>query len=531
MDSHKPHNAITEDGATVARMWYVTPKPQPPRGWLVYSRDFILAALQGRATEPHRIERSLPWMTIAGLVQICMGTLQAVLMLLAWLPICSCMLETIARVFSRNATGFFLRSCYWKAKLRYLGQDTFIDQNVEIWGPGHVSIGSHCHVDTNVRLAAGERRQRQHGWITIGDFVHLGPGVHIAGRGGVKIGDFVGIMANAHVYSATGVIESPADPGKLICMSHMAPHDRQQVVEAPIYINDYAVIGMMARIMPGVRVGRGAVVHANAELARNVPAFANFGAIPRGRQIGWRKPRRRSPLWVEPPAERFAETEVAEGPASTVRVREIVDSAETEAISQVVDLHTGAFSAGITTQLGREFIFEYYVAMINSQGASLWIAESDGVVHGFLGCATDRHAFERAHRSGAARALAMWRFITFRLSPFAVMRALKKQRLARNFPDRAELLSIVVSPEVRRMGLGKRFLNVWSQKLRSAGLDSYVVFTDNPEGINFYEKYGGETLFKFCLHSLWSACYRFRVDEPSVRGNGAGGPNRDGTAA
>ena len=515
-------NLVTEDGATVANMWYVPPRPAAPRGWLVYSRDFILAAVQGRAAEPHTISRSMPWLSLATLIQCMFAPLQAVLMILAWLPGTSSILETIARVYSRNAVGFFLRACYWKAQLNYLGQDTVIDQYVEIWGPASVSIGSLCHIDTNVRLAAGERRLRQHGWITVGDYVHLGPGVHIAWRGGVKIGDFVGIMANAHLYSATGVIENPAEPGQLMAMSHMAPHDQQHVVEGPILIDDYAFIGMAARVMPGVRVGRGAVVHANVELTSTVPPFANIGAIPRGKQIGWRKPRRISPKWMPPVppatvAEQIIETA---GLAAGIRIRQVLDPNEAATIHQVVDLHAGAFSAGVISQLGRVFVYNYYVAMINSQGASLWVAEVDSKVCGFLGCATDRRAFERSHRSGAARALALWRFVTFRLSPFAVLRALKKQHLSRHFEERAELLSIVVAPEMRRAGLGKRFLNIWAEKLRADGLSSYIVFTDNPEGIKFYEKYAGQRLFKFSMRNLWSACYRFELGEPSAMSEG-----------
>ncbi len=508
--------AATDDGRAVERLWYIPPKPIPPQGFLVYSRDFILAAMQGRITAPQQINRAWYWQVLAVLVLSIMAVIQSVLMLLAVVPITSCLLETISRVFTRNAAGFFLRACYWKAKLKYLGQDTIIDQGVEIWGPAAVSIGSQCHIDTNVRLAAGERRQQQHGWITIGDYVHLGPGVHIAGRGGVKIGDFVGIMANAHLYSATGVLLHPADPGRLISMTHMAPHDQQYIVEAPIHIDDYACIGMMSRVMPGVRVGRGAVIHANAELTHDVAPFANLGAIPRGRQIGWRKPRRASAFLVRGTA---LEEEIAalgdQAPATGIRIRELLNSNEAATLAQVIDLHIQAFPDGVTTQLGRRFLHQYYVAMVNSHGASLWIAERDGEVCGFLGCATDRFAFERAHRSGAARALALWRFITLRLSPIAVVRSIRKKRLAHGVPERAELLSIVVAPTLRRSGLGKRFLNLWLHRLRLANIAGFIVFTDNPEGINFYEKYGGETLFKFNMRSVWSACYRFRVGPAS----------------
>lgn len=504
------------ESADIERLWYIPPVRQSDRGWPVYTLNFVLATLQGRVTEPYRTRRTAGWLLTGIVVRAFMALAQGMILVLAWIPLISSLIETIARVYSRNATGFFLRACYWKAKLKHLGQDTIIDQYVDIWGASSVSIGSHCHIDTNVRLAAGERRHGQHGSIDIGDFVHLGPGVHIAGRGGVRIGSCVGIMANVHVYSATGVVERPDDPGRLMTMSHMAPPEQQHAVEAPIQIDDHALIGMMARIMPGVHVGRGAIVHGLAELTSDVPPFANIGAVPRGRQIGWRKPRRPSPIL------RPVETTPEDGgdggtdPLTGTRIREVNDSADWGAIEGVTALHFDAFVGGVTTQLGVDFVNGYYMAMIEDDDCSLWIAELNGRVVGFLGCTIDRHRFEAVNRSGATRLLAVWRFCTLRLGPTAILRAMKKQRLSRPFSDNAELLSIVVDPGARRLGLGKRFLSVWTQKLRDNAIPSFLVFTDNPEGIKFYEKYGGECLFKFNMRSLWSACFRFNAEQETT---------------
>lgn len=519
---------LSDEAADVQFQWYIPPKPDVPRGWLVYTLDFILATLQGYFTEPQKISHAPAWLVIGRIMQAFMAVAQLLLMLLAWLPITSTLFEVVARTFSRNALGFFLRACYWKAKLSYLGQDTIIDQNVEIWGPANVSIGSRCHIDTTVRLAAGERRHRQHGSIRIGNFVHLGPGVHIAGRGGVYIHDFVGIMANAHLYSATGVIERPSDPGQLISMSHMAPHDQQHVVEAPIVVEDFAFLGMMTRVMPGVGVGRGAVVHANCELVRDVPPFANIGGVPRGRQIGWRKPRRKSPLWAIPTVEQIAKLD-------RPLIEVLTDPNDESSLDEILELHFEAFRDGVTTQLGRSFVRRYYKAMIRRKGATLWIARINGRICGFMGCTTDRKAFERAQRSGMTRLLALWRFITFRLSPIAALRVLRKRRLSHDYRDYAELLSIVVAPSDRRLGLGKKFLDVWVDALRAASIPGYIVFTDNMEGIRFYEKYRGECLFKFELHSLWSACYRFQVGKPEKQAETPSGdserPRRETTLA
>lgn len=283
------------EGAAIADQWYVPEPPDCPKSWHVYSTEFVLAALQGCAADHQKIRRTTGWLIIAGIVRTGMAVVQALIMLLARIPVISWFVEIAARIFTRNAFGFFLRAAYWKARLKELGQDTIIDQFVEIWGARSVTIGSRCHINTNVRMAAGEAKHGQHGSITIGNFVHIGPNVHIAGRGGVEIGDFAGIMAHAHLYSATGVIEKPEDPGQLVSMSHMAPPEQQHIVEAPIIIEPYALVGMMTRIMPGVRIGKGAIVHSNAELTKDVPPFANFGGLARGKLIGWRRPRRRSP--------------------------------------------------------------------------------------------------------------------------------------------------------------------------------------------------------------------------------------------
>ncbi len=501
------------ESAVIERLWYIPPVRQSDRGWLVYTLNFVLATLQGRITEPYRTKRTAGWLLIGTIVRAFMALAQVIIMAIAWTPLLSSFLETVARVYSRNATGFFLRACYWKAKLGHLGQDTIIDQYVDIWGAGAISIGSHCHIDTNVRLAAGERRHGQHGSIDIGDFVHLGPGVHIAGRGGVRIANCVGVMANAHIYSATGVIEHPDDPGRLMTMSHMAPPEQQHAIEAPIRIDDHALIGMMARVMPGVHIGRGAIVHGLAELTHDVPAFANIGAVPRGRQIGWRKPRRPSPILRPPGTAVDAANGEKTDPLTGVRIREVRDAADWGAIEGVTALHFDAFVGGVTTQLGIDFVNGYYIAMIEDDDCSLWVAELNGRVVGFLGCTIDRKRFEAANRSGTTRLLAVWRFCTLRLGPTAILRAMKKHRLSRCFSDNAELLSIVVDPSARRLGLGKGFLSVWMNRLRDCQMPSYLVFTDNPEGIEFYEKYGGECLFKFQMRSLWSACYRFRAEQ------------------
>src|SRR5580765_8226746 len=91
--------SLKRQAGEIQAEWYLPPSPELPRGWLVYSLDFILATLQGYFTEPQNISHAAGWMILGSIVQVFMALAQAILMLLAWLPITGTILEITARVF------------------------------------------------------------------------------------------------------------------------------------------------------------------------------------------------------------------------------------------------------------------------------------------------------------------------------------------------------------------------------------------------------------------------------------------------
>ncbi|MCP4592253.1 MAG: hypothetical protein GY842_16085 [bacterium] len=279
----------------VRQSWYVAPKPPPPQGWLVFSEELILRVLQGRYVKQLPVSMSLPWRLLGMIVRLVLAVGQFVLMFLSMVPVLSALMEMAAVHFRRGVVGFFLRSCYWKTKLRCLGQDTLIERGIEIWGARNIEIGACCHLDTLVRLAAGEGRYGQGGRMVIGDYSHIGPRCHVAGRGGVEIGDFVVIEAGAHVYSATNMFVHAEHPGQLVSFSHTAPRSFQSTLEAPVVLGDYSMVGFGSIVMPGASIGMGAIVHPHTQVIGAYPAFANITGPGRSRQNGWRRPSRRDP--------------------------------------------------------------------------------------------------------------------------------------------------------------------------------------------------------------------------------------------
>jgi acetyltransferase-like isoleucine patch superfamily enzyme len=292
MSANSSTPSVEQQSAEVAAQWYVAPKPAPPVGWLVFSDEYILRGLRGEVSAS--AARPGAGLTLAA--RVVRGTLcvvQLLTMAFAKIPLLNQIVESWVSFLPRGALGSFLRAAYWKARLGRLGQDTIIERGVEIWGAANIEIGSRCHIDAYARLAAGESGYGQRGSIRIGDYTHIGPRAHLAGRGGLTIGDFVAIEACAHVYSATNTLMHPRFPGQVISLSHTSPPDFQHVAESPLAIDDYAIVGFASLVLPGAWLGRGAIVHPYTVVTARFHPFANVSGPGRGKQNGWRRPLRR----------------------------------------------------------------------------------------------------------------------------------------------------------------------------------------------------------------------------------------------
>lgn len=110
------------------------------------------------------------------------------------------------------------------------------------------------------------------GKIKIGQGSLIGDHVFLDGRGGLTIGDHVDIASQVLIYTS----------------EHDVQAEDMRPVEEPVVIEDYVFIGPRAIILPGVSIGRGAVVAAGAVVTKNVPAKAIVGGVP-ARVIGERQ--------------------------------------------------------------------------------------------------------------------------------------------------------------------------------------------------------------------------------------------------
>lgn len=150
-------------------------------------------------------------------------------------------------------------------------------------------MGPHCIVQQGLRLTNPER-------VTIGAHCNFGQNVFITGGGGVRIGDWVGFGPDTKVWSVNHRFDDPDTPWQ-----------QQGWDLKPVVIEDDVWLGAGVFVMPGVTLGRGAIVSACTVVNKSIPPYAIVAGNP-GRVVGWRK---------RPPAE-ASETSVRADTAEPV---------------------------------------------------------------------------------------------------------------------------------------------------------------------------------------------------------------------
>lgn len=126
-------------------------------------------------------------------------------------------------------------------------------------------VGPSTSIHVNV-FVTGKR-------VKIGAHSAIGRRTYLDGRGELTIGDCVSISPDVQLLTAEHDMNDP--DFKSFC--------------APVTVEDYAWIGTRALILPGVRIGRGAVVAAGAVVTKDVPPLTVVGGVP-AKPIGKRNP-------------------------------------------------------------------------------------------------------------------------------------------------------------------------------------------------------------------------------------------------
>lgn len=134
-------------------------------------------------------------------------------------------------------------------RLAHVGDNVVIRRSAKLDNAHNIFLHNDCYIGENVRLLAA-------GTITIGD--------HVA------IGERVIVFTNNHDYKS----------------KDMFPYSYDTIVQNVELAGDNW-IGACSIILPGVRIGKGAIVGAGSVVTKSVPDCAIVGGNP-AKIIGWR---------------------------------------------------------------------------------------------------------------------------------------------------------------------------------------------------------------------------------------------------
>jgi acetyltransferase-like isoleucine patch superfamily enzyme len=151
-----------------------------------------------------------------------------------------------------------------------LGRNVYLDYGVYLHAlPGGIEIGEDTCVMHNTELHVFNYRDLPHAFIKIGRGTFVGESVVVRGQGGVTIGNSVLIAPGA----------------KILAVNHnysdvTRPVMDQGISGNGIVIEDGAWVGGGAAILDGVRIGKNAVIGANAVVTKDVPPYSVAVGMP-----------------------------------------------------------------------------------------------------------------------------------------------------------------------------------------------------------------------------------------------------------
>lgn len=146
---------------------------------------------------------------------------------------------------------------------KYLGKDVCIWPQAKLVNTENISVGHRSIIDDFVLiLALGEE-------VRIGKFVHIGSFGSITGGGGFEMEDFSGFAAGVRVAT------TDEDYSGGTCLTNPSiPEGFRKVKKVKVVVKKHAIIGTNTVILPGIVIGEGCSVGANAVVTKDLPPWS-----------------------------------------------------------------------------------------------------------------------------------------------------------------------------------------------------------------------------------------------------------------
>lgn len=168
-------------------------------------------------------------------------------------------------------------SGYVGGKLKECGEHFTVKPTLlELRGAKHISVGKDVWLGKGIQiLAVTDFGDDQHfnPTISVGNNSSIGDYSHITSINEIRIGNNVRMGKNILITdNAHGVSDFD--------LLSIAPNKRPLYSKGPVIIEDNVWIGEKSSIMPGVRIGYGAIVGAASVVTKDVPPYAVVAGNP-----------------------------------------------------------------------------------------------------------------------------------------------------------------------------------------------------------------------------------------------------------
>lgn len=174
---------------------------------------------------------------------------------------------------------------------------------------------------------------------------------------------------------------------------------------------------------------------------------------------------------------------------------------------KLCEKHLTIFPDGLIANLGIDFLENYYKSLLALSTYHLYVATESEKYVGFIGYIYSQKDIKDLDILKQAKKEALFRLFTLRMNPIVIARAWLKKHYGKPVVNLPELMMIAVDSEYRRHGIGAKLVSIMEKDLLEHKFSQYCVYTDNPEGLNFYNKMGFRTVFRFNFFGKVSACF------------------------
>lgn len=163
------------------------------------------------------------------------------------------------RTYESHGSGVYKTSDISK-----VGKGVIIEEGVKIFHPENIELGKNVYIGHNTILKAYFKNK-----LIIGDYTWIGQGCFLHSAGGITIGKAVGIAPCVKILTSKHK-EEELDKPILFC----------ELEFKEVIIEDGCDIGIGAIILPGVRVGQGAIIGAGAVVTKSIEPYSVAAGNP-----------------------------------------------------------------------------------------------------------------------------------------------------------------------------------------------------------------------------------------------------------